>query len=100
MAEQQPEPLSENELASLNQKLKALSKDLTPKERWFLQESLKSGIMANNASDVHGYALQGGVAYYPESYQPQYGSGETIHDAEGAAFPTISIKITVHFVLP
>jgi hypothetical protein len=98
MAEEQQAPLSDDELAGLNQKLKTLSKDLSPKERWFLRESLKSGIMANN--EVQGYSLEGGNAYYPSSYQGEYGNGETISHAESAEFPTISIKISVSFILP
>src|SRR5947209_5871342 len=101
MAEQQQDPLTEDELASLSKKLTELSGQLSPKEKWFLTESLKSGIMANNASDVQGYtvgsALGGGTLYYPESYSGKYGAGQTIGDAEKASFPTISIKVTVKF---
>jgi hypothetical protein len=101
MAEQHHEPLTEEEMASLAQRLSELGKGLSPKEKWFLTESLKSGIMANNAADVTGYtmgsALKGGTMYYPAAYQDTYGQGETINTAESAAFPTISVKVTIHF---
>ena len=94
-------PLTEDEMTGLAQKLSELGKGLSTKEKWFLTESLKSGIMANNAEDVTGYtvgsALQGGTMYYPAGYQETYGQGETISTAEQAAFPTISVKVTIHF---
>ncbi len=73
------EPLTVEELTDLAQKLKALGKDLTPKERWFLTESLRSGIVGRQAEEIEGYtlssAVQGGTVYYPAGAQTEFGRG-------------------------
>jgi hypothetical protein len=77
MSQEQQGPLTEGELSSLAQKLKELGKDLSPKEKWFLNETLQSGIAFNQAGEMQGYTMQsaveGGTLYYPQSYQQQWG---------------------------
>src|SRR5919204_1664716 len=58
MSQEQQGPLTEGELSSLAQKLKELGKDLSPKEKWFLNETLQSGIAFNQAGEMQGYTMQ------------------------------------------
>ena len=84
-------------MASLAQKLAELGKGLSSREKWFLGESLKGGIMAKHAEDVTGFtmssALEGGTMYYPTAYQQTYGNGQTLDSVESLGSRPIVISI-------
>jgi hypothetical protein len=72
--EREQDGLTEAELSDLARKIKAFGQQLTPRERWFLAESLKSGIVANRVGEIEGFtltsALEGDLVFRPGLPQP------------------------------
>jgi hypothetical protein len=77
MAEKQ-EPYTERDFSELSRKLKALGKDLTPKESAFLTDVVESSRKAASGGEVRGFGGQ----YDAKGYAPEApGSPETGMDA-------------------
>ena len=89
MTEARQEPYTEREFAELAKKLKALGKNLTPKENAFLTDVLDNATQAAKNSEVQPY----GMKYDEKGYSPEKGSGNI-----GMSFPTIAIKVKGTFV--
>src|SRR5690348_788940 len=92
------QPLTDKELSELTQKLKHLGNSLSPKEGWFLNEALKSGIVKNKVGSVQGATMQSALepnqkVYYPDSYTNQFGPGKALSPAEA----DVGVFVVVHF---
>jgi hypothetical protein len=90
MTEERQEPYTEREFSELAKKLKALGKDLNPKENAFLTDVLDNATKAAKSSEVQAY----GMKYDEQGYSPDKGPGGT----EAMSMPTIAIKVKGTFV--
>jgi hypothetical protein len=87
---QKQEPYTERDLSELSRKLKALSKDLTPKESAFLTDVVENTRKAISGGEVKGF----GGSYDAQGYKPeQKGAPET-----AMIDPTIKVVVKGTFV--
>jgi hypothetical protein len=89
MTAERQEPYTEREFSELAKKLKALGKDLNPKENAFLTDVLEHAKQAAKGGEVQGF----GMKYDEQGYSPDKGAADV-----AVSFPTIAIKVKGHFV--